>query len=300
LLAVVMLLGSLVMSLGALDSAGQPGNDPTMRFGISPAIIAEANPRDVVAATTLWAKGLVAQIGYWKTASVVIFKDVNDAVDSINTGRTELAALSTMEFLAVESKLQANPGLVYQQAKESMIEFVVLVRPDITSVAQLPGKRLAISLGAGDWDMSGIWLDVLLGEAGLPRRQTTFSTVKIVTKSSQALMALFFKQVDVAVGTRAAFATAVELNPQLGKELRILATSPALLPALVCVKNTMNPDLKRRYTTSAAHLHELPQYNQAFIVMQVTKISTFNPRDLDTARALLARRDALDKKAQAR
>jgi len=277
----------------------QPGPEKTIRFGFTAALIGDANPNDVVAATLLWAKGVISQVGFWTSAEASVFQDVNEAMTPPNNGKTDLLALTTLEYLAAERRLQVQPSMVFQQSNETMSDSVVLVRSDITSVSQLAGKRLAINLPAREWDMAGIWLDVLLMEAGLPARQTAFSTVKVVPRRSQAAMALFFKQVDVAVETRSAFETAVELNPQLGKELKILARSPPLLPGLICTRNSMEPDLRRRYIEKATHLHELPQFRQTFIVMRVTKILEWDPHFLDSARALVARRDAL-KKAAAR
>jgi ABC-type phosphate/phosphonate transport system substrate-binding protein len=299
-LGVVMVLFLVVASQQGPFAVEQPETERAMRYGFTAAVIGDANPQDVLAASLIWSRGVVAQTGFWTTVEANIFQDSTEAVASVNAGKIDLLALSTLEYLGVERTLQAEPGLVIQQSNETMTESVLLVRNDVTSLADLAGKRLAINLQSRDWDLSTVWLDVLLMEAGMPDRQKAFSAIKIVPKRSQAALALFFRQVDAAIETRSAFETAVELNPQLGKELKILATSPPFLSALICIRNSMGRDLRQRYIEKATRLHELPQFRQTFIVMRVTRISEWDPRFLDTARAMVGRRDALKKKAAAR
>jgi ABC-type phosphate/phosphonate transport system substrate-binding protein len=119
----------------------------------------------------------------------------------------------------------------------------------------------------------------------------------MLRKRSQAVMALFFRQVEAAIEPRSAFETAVELNPQIGREIKVLARSPRLLPGLACIRRSVDHNLRRRYVEQATRLHEQTTFRQTFLVLRVTRLVPWDPRFLDTARALTARHEALRRKA---
>jgi len=118
----------------------------------------------------------------------------------------------------------------------------------------------------------------------------------IVPKKGQAAMAVFFGKADFGIESRAALTTAIELNPQMGRELVVIETSPTLLPGIVCLSTLMPQELGRRYVAEATRLHQQIRYKQAFIVMRVTRIVEFQPAMLESSRALVARQKALASK----
>jgi ABC-type phosphate/phosphonate transport system substrate-binding protein len=113
-------------------------------------------------------------------------------------------------------------------------------------------------------------------------------------------MTLFFGQVDAAVETRAAFETAVELNPQIGRGVKVLARSPGLLQGLVCVRRSLDPSLRRRYLDKALTMHLAADSRQNFMVLRVQRLVPFEPRFLADTRALADRFEALRRKAGTR
>jgi hypothetical protein len=183
--------------------------------------------------------------------------------------------------------------MAWETAKTVTVDFVLVARASAEGLSGAAGKTLALFASNRPWALSEAWADVMLADAGVPRGQKAFAAVKIVEKKGQAAMAVFFRQADYAVESRSAFEAAAELNPQLGRELIVLARSPAFIPGMVCLSDRMGRDLQRRYVEKATRLHELPRYRQAFMVMRVTRLAEWDPRYLDSARALLVRQRAL-------
>ncbi len=271
-----------------------------LRYGLSLTALSEVNPNDAVAATQTWVREVGRASGSWRDARATLFPDTPTMLQSLNNGRIDVVALSSPEYLAVESTLHADPFLVYEQSGEVEVEYVLLVRNTVRSMADLQNGRVAIIKTNTQRELADTWLDVELLEAGLPEKERAFSQLKIVRKRSQAVMALFFKQVDAAVEPRSAFETAVELNPQIGRELKVLARSPRLLPGLACIRRSVNREARQRYVEHATRLHQQPGFRQTFLVLRVTRLVAWNPHFLDTARTLTARYQALRRKAAAR
>jgi ABC-type phosphate/phosphonate transport system substrate-binding protein len=288
-------LVAVVVVLALATVGAQSPGARLLRYGFTTRLTYDVNPADARVASLVWARGIAKQVGIWDDVEAEVFPDVFSAADSVNAGKTDVLAMSTLEYLSIEDRLNAEPAMVFLQAGVATDEFLLLARDDIHSVSDLAGKRIGVFSASGQRELSSVWLDVLLMEAGIRPDSEKMPLMRPITKRSQAAMTVFFKQVDAAVELRPAFETAVELNPQLGRELKVLARSPGLLPGLVCLRNGMPPSVKRRYLEEAVRLHELPQFRQTFLLLRITRLMAWEARYLDSARALVAQRDALRK-----
>ena len=69
------------------------------------------------------------------------------------------------------------------------------------------------------------WLDIALFNDGC-RPVAEFCRVEQNKKLTKVVLPVFFRQNDACVVTRRGFKTMSELNPQVGQQLRVLASSP--------------------------------------------------------------------------
>jgi ABC-type phosphate/phosphonate transport system substrate-binding protein len=290
----------LVVSVAAALAVAQaqdqaPRRAAVLRYAISVSAMSEVNPSDALAATLVWAKAIGQGVGSWGDAEARLVEDSAAAVRIVNADATDLIALSSLEYLGIEHAMHAEPALAYiQGADRPGTELVLLARGgSVRSVADLKGKRVGYFTPSNQRDLADTWLDVLLMEAGLGTKERALAQAKPFKKRSQAALALFFDQVDAAIEPRYAFAAATELNPQLGKDLRVLLESPRLLPGLVCLRSSLDPELRRQIMTRATELHTLAKYRQTFMMMRATRLVPWDPRFLDGTRALMAKYDAL-------
>lgn len=295
---------ALAAALGLGASAGLQGPGPAagkaLHYGISHSSIPEVNPDDAMAASAVFVRQIGRASGICDDSVATLYPDTESMVRSVNGGAVELVGLSAMEYLGVESRFKADPFFLYVSAGEVTSEYVLLAGDGVKSVADLAGRRVAVFNPSNQRDLADTWLDVLLADAGVPGGSRALQSIKVIKKRSQASMALFFGQVDAAVEPRAAFETASEMNPQVGRKLRVLAKSAPLLSRVMCIRRSMEPDLRRRYLQTVISMHDTPQYRQSFVMMQVSRLVAFEPRYLDATRQLNERFLALKKVGQAR
>jgi ABC-type phosphate/phosphonate transport system substrate-binding protein len=286
-----LVLCALLAAAAAAQQAAPRG--PVLRLGICSSLFVEVNPSDALASALVWSRGIAKEVAGYADATAVAIRDAEGAVASVNAGDVDVAALSTLEYLSVERRLKADPALVFDVAGRTMTEYVVLAPPGVKSPDELKGKRLAIYNAFGEKDLSLVWTEVWLGDSHLPPVPAMFSSIRVVTKKSQAALAVFFHQADVAIEDKAAFETAVELNPQLGRALSVLATSPPFLTGVVCINRALDPAVRQQLVRGGLTLHEHLNYRQSFLVMRVTRLTAYTPGHLATARDLIARQAAL-------
>ena len=106
-------------------------------------------------------------------------------------------------------------------------------------------------------------------------------------KLSKVVLNVFFRQTDACLVTRRGFATMAELNPQVGRQLTILAASPAVVPALFGFRRGFSTQLKSKIIREFGAVHMSPAGQQALTIFQVGQVAERPVTALDSALALL-------------
>jgi len=93
-----------------------------------------------------------------------------------------------------------------------------------------------------DMVLSPAWLGTMLAANNLPQTDHFFASQKLTDNLNQVVLPVFFRRTDVACLARRNWETAVELNPQLGRDLRFLAVSPKLVPIAIAFRRGCSPE----------------------------------------------------------
>jgi phosphonate transport system substrate-binding protein len=199
--------------------------------------------------------------------------------------------MATSEYLDIEKNLQAVPSLTWVISGQVESQFLMLVRNDsgIQTVADLRNRRITYPKG-GRSAILPIWLDVLLYENNLGDKETFFKEIKQVQKTSQAILPIFFKQMDVGLIAASTYETAVALNPQIGRQLKVLATSPKLVTQVTCLPSAWSPEKRRAYIQAAQKLHETPGGLQGFQLFKLDRLVPWEPGYANNVRELLRKK----------
>jgi ABC-type phosphate/phosphonate transport system substrate-binding protein len=136
--------------------------------------------------------------------------------------------------------------------------------------------------------LGGPWLEELLGKQALAPPEMFFSRVTPVIKTSQTVLPVFFHQSDACVVTRQGFALMGELNPQVTKQLRVLATSPQLVPHLTCFRAGFDPSLKEKIVAAVTEANNTTAGRQLMTIFQYDRIEERPLSKLQSTRELLA------------
>ena len=291
---IVAVIGLLLASAGSVRARQTPAPGPAdqMRLGMTTSVIENVSAADARASAVLWAESIATAVGLYHSVDGAVFTTVDDAVRAVNEGRTDILVLSSTEYLDAEKRFACRPSMAYEIMGEVTQDFVLIARRGRPAVVPATSS-IAIYVQNPKAALAQIWGDTYFHDTGVARGLNAFASVKPLDRKGRPTMAVFFGQADYAIDTRSAFASTVELNPQVGRTLEVLARSEPLLPGLVCLSDRMPPDLRRRYVEAAARMHDQTRYRQSMIVMRVSRIVPWEARFLDTTRALLARHAAL-------
>lgn len=264
------------------------------RIGIGAQSWVGINPNDAKAAISAWARTILQQRGIVVDVQTRIFDSQGALAAAMENDELDSATLSTEDFLALDPRFLPESIFIATRSVALSENYVLLTHrsSEIRSATDLPGKRLLIQAGSHA-GLIRAWLDVLstrpLPESG----DEALRTDSPIDKPSRALLPVFFRQADACVVTSNSWATAGELNPQLRRDLRLVAMSPDLVPGLFFFHPHFQSSIRDALESAVMGLHETPAGLQVLTVFQANRMVKQPLSSLDTTRELLAERRRL-------
>jgi ABC-type phosphate/phosphonate transport system substrate-binding protein len=278
----------LIALVATLDLAGVQSKSK-IQFGLAGSLLESLNASDALAATKIWAENLGMPEGLWDRVDTCVLYSHANLIDQVNHGLLDIIAIPTLEYIAIEHELAAKPAVTYVLGNQLETKYVLLVSRDagIKTLDDLKDKRIGIFSKGGAHSLAKLWLDVYLMKNGFEPKEKFFKDVINVSMPSQAILPVFFNQLDAAVVSSLTFELGVELNPQLGQRLKIFSSSEPFVTTVVCLRNNLDENIKNRYVDCALNAHENLRTFQIFTLYRVTRIVRWESSYLDNVRKLI-------------
>ncbi len=244
------------------------------RIGFTSAMFTNVNENDVRAAIRIWG----AQIGKARNIPVdpdpLLFRNIEGMLLALEQGRVDAVGMLTLEYHRLRRDMDFSPIYLNHHHTEGWTEeYLVLAHRDgpVKSLADLGGRRLTVHDNPRA-SLAPLWLDTLLHNQGYPTSIRFAARVETNTKLSQVILPVFFQQMDACLVTRNGFATMSELNPQLARQLVVLAGSPAVIPTLFAFRSDDHSPYKADVIAGLNELLNSPAGRQVLAIFQTGDI----------------------------
>ncbi len=290
-LTLVIVLFGPVPFVFADQWAGLP---TTLRVGFSARVFPDVDQRDAQVAMELWTRELARGMGIKTTPRTTIYKNPDDLLEAVKRRELTVVTLPAIEYLEIRDRAPLTPIIVASSNAGTARQYALIAgrSSGIRSLSDLRGKTILIPSSSKN-EASHIWLHVLLMKEVKQDRTLFFHKVLESSAASKSILKVFFHQADAAIVSRGALETSTELNPQIGRELAVIAESKPLHGDITCVPTMVSEKLKRAIMNSALHLHETTTGKQIFTLFQIDKVIPFNAAYLSGLEELLRERDRL-------
>lgn len=240
-----------------------------LRMAISVETLVGANISDARAAYRVW----IRQVSQKATQVNVevdpqIFIPSEQILLEIRQGTVDCYGVNAFELAKVADL--TDPGcLILLNYLADGIEYVLLVHNSspFRKLDDLHGAQIATHFNH-DMVLLPAWLSMMLSRANLPEPSRFFAGVTPYEKLNQVLLPVFFRRVDGACLARRNWETALELNPQLGRDLRLLAVSPRVIPCGIGIRKTADAEATKLFVDSLLRMSREPEGQQILALYQ--------------------------------
>jgi ABC transporter, phosphonate, periplasmic substrate-binding protein len=260
--------GAALARLGFAETTGRP-----LRVAISIDTLAGANVNDARAAYRVWAQEVSNALGVTSAELVPeVFVPSEQIVRMIRQGAIDLFGITAWEYAKVVECVDPDSILLEDSEVDGM-EYVLLVHnaSPFKKLGDLRGGNLTTHLHR-DMNLLPAWIGNLLAANNLPRMDVFFGDQVVRNSVTQVVLPVFFRRMDAAGLERRHFETAVELNPQLGKDLRALVISPKVIPITLCFRKNCSAEGKRILTDAIERAESLPAGQQIVALYQSRRL----------------------------
>lgn len=262
-----------LLSLGTFATGaaveGGPARPALVRIGIAPGTWSGVNHNDAKAGITAWAKTILRQHEIAVDVETQVFDTPEAMRQSLKNGRVDAVSVLADQFLALEPELQPQEIFLGTKNHSFAEHYSLLVRREagLEEVAGLAGKKVLLQANAHA-GLALYWLDLLLARHALGPATKVLQSLTRIESPTKAILQVFFHQAEACLVTSNVFAVACELNPQLRKQLRMLAVSPAVVPSLFFFRPGYSSSARDLLEPAILALHESPAGQQVLTVFQ--------------------------------
>jgi ABC-type phosphate/phosphonate transport system substrate-binding protein len=200
--------------------------------------------------------------------------------------------LSSLDYLNIKNRVDVVLSLGQAKGGKGSVKYLLLTNANrrYTKLGELKDKKLLITMKD---EIAAMYLNTLLLKERFGEAKKFFSAVEEKTKPSQAVLSVFFGQADACVTTDVALKTMVELNPQLGKTLNIMASSPELVTTVTVFRRSTNINVQQNTREIGLKLKDNPRGRQVLLLFKIDGLVPVQESDLVGIRELMGEYDRL-------
>ena len=249
------------------------------------------NESDAKAAFRIFAQSAGRKRGYDVDAEVRLFDNPAECEAEIKKGTVQLAILDVWDYLGMDINPAMEPMFVHLEQGSVLRNYLLLTRRGngLTNLASLRGRDLTVFEGKGG-NICRAWLGRLLLTNHLEPMETFFSRLEPVTKPATAVLPVFFGTKTACLVDRGGLQIMSELNPQVGSNLVIVASSEPFLESITCLSKAgwASEHTRQDVIKCLEDLHLDPEGRQILLLFKLDRLVPFKNEYLDSARTLKA------------
>jgi hypothetical protein len=268
--------------------ASDTGNKP-FKMAFSMKMFSEVNIEDARAAMKAWILTVAQDRNIPVDPEPQIYNNFEEILRASSENATDGFAITTEEFWMLNKNVNFDRLILGVHDGKIMEEYIILVHQDsnIKSIKDLHGRSLSV-LENPRMSLALIWFDTVLLQSGLTPSNLFCSQITHIKKISQVVLPVFFRNRDACLVSSIGFQTMSELNPQVGKQLRVLASSPQVVPNGFIFRPDYVSPYRDQMLIEMRRLSESPAGRQILTLTHSDRIDEYPFSSLDSAFDLLS------------
>ncbi len=263
-----------------------------LRLALSESLVSDVNMNDARAAMRIWIQLIAKDLNLVVEFSPKVFETTEEVLNRVRRSQCDSAAINVIEYRQISDVL--DPSLIIATAGISGLEqYILLVKRNggLAQLGDLRGRRL-ISLATPRMCVASAWLSTILAAGHLGPSDKFFGPMATESKVSRVVLPVFFGQAEACLTTRRSFDTMCELNPQVAKDLLVLASSPAMVVSGYMFRRGYQNASREKLIRALSNLRATPSGRQLATLFQFEEVA---PRDANCLAEALTILDAAER-----
>ncbi|MDQ1266178.1 MAG: hypothetical protein QG635_1330 [Bacteroidota bacterium] len=250
-------------------------------------VLLDVDLKDAEAAMKVLVKSMKKKHSDWGELEINILNDFNEVDREIRADKLDFIGILPYDYLTQKINKDFTPMVAATISKEPEGEYYLLVHrnKNISKLEDLKSKKIFL-VTSRTGNLPLVWLNTILLKAGLPEINSFFSEAKETNKASQGILPVFFGQYDACLVHRYLYETIEEMNPQIGKDLMILASSPPVIVGMGCINNNADKEYSKLVFETLTNLDNDPRGRQFLTLLKINKLAPFEPYYLEHIKAI--------------
>jgi len=246
--------------------------DGTRQFsiGFSNSLFIGLNENDAKSAIKVWAQVVARERNIDVDPSARLYRRVAEMINDMKNGNVDAMGMTFDEYMVLSKEVGIDHWFLTKIDGEIYVEYIILAQNDeaVGNLREILKENL-ILLDTARTSLAPYWLDSLMEKFGIPGDATQrFANIEHVEKLSAAVLPVFFGKTDACLVTKSGFSTMVELNPQIGRKLQVIAQSPPLVHGLLCFRKGYNSPQKEEIIAALKDLDNSSAGQQVLTIFQ--------------------------------
>lgn len=258
---IIPALALVIMSTGFLSSQSKGSSNSAegrnYRIIFSLSSFHTAKPQDARAISQIFANHIKEAENRVEDLDIIVAEDIDEILLQAKLG-FDLIIMTSKEYYVLNQLLPLEPVIINQTNGTVGFKYYLLVHKNegITELNQLKGETINV-LFRGGQNAPVLWLNKILKQKGFPVKEKFFKEIHYDFKVTNILLPVFFKKAKAALVTDHGFKLVGELNPQIEKELKIIAESNSIALGLGCFDaHGKEPERKKFLMNVLLNLHQ--------------------------------------------
>lgn len=277
--------------LPTLSSAADGGlKEEALTVAFTETAFLGVNRNDVEAGYKVLARTLGERRGYRILSNVKAFNGAEDLDQLLLDETVRMLVVNAWVFLEMDTS-QLTPCFLGSAQGSVGRQYLLVTRRDsgLNSLADLRGKDVLV-FQLANATLGRYWLETLIRESRFGDPNRFLARAEYVVKPSAAVLPVFFGKKSACVVDRAGFELMQELNPQVGKELKVLAESDILVDSVICIRNDRWPpgSFREDLIQTLGEFHLEPAGAQILTMFKADRLAPYSEEHIAASRRLHA------------
>ena len=248
------------------------------------------NRTDVEAGYKALAQAVGQRRGYDIITRMQPFGSADDLEALLEDETCRMFAVNAWVFLDMDLS-RLSPLFVGSAGPGIGRTYVLMTRRDsgLNTLMDLKGKDLTI-FELANATLGRYWIEALVEESGSGPYSDFFARTDYAYRPSSAVLPVFFGSKQACVVDLTGLELMTEMNPQVGRELQVIAKSDELVDGVICLRNDSWPEgtFREELIETLRDFHMEPAGAQILTLFKTDRLYPFQEEYLTSVRALKA------------